>query len=77
VPSTPRFLTLSTYIKVAGCYVYRTIDGSGALVHALFGEYRNMAAAKAFFRSAQAVTGVTPDRVTTDNVAAARRLWPR
>jgi putative transposase len=25
-----------------------------------------MAAAQAFFRSAQAVTGVTPDRVTTD-----------
>jgi putative transposase len=57
-----------TYIKVAGrwCYVYRAIDSSGALVDALFSEQRDMAAAKAFFRSAQAVTGVTPDRVTTD-----------
>src|SRR5690348_16118759 len=27
---------------------------------------RDLAAAKAFFRSAKAVTGVTPDRVTTD-----------
>ena len=32
----------------------------------MFGEHRDMAAAKAFFRSAKAVTGMTPDRVTTD-----------
>jgi transposase-like protein len=32
----------------------------------LFSERRDMKAAKAFFRSAKAVTGVTPDRVTTD-----------
>ena len=32
----------------------------------LFREHRDMAAAKAFFRSAQAATGVTPERVTTD-----------
>ena len=32
----------------------------------LFSEHRDMAAAQAFFRSAKAVTGVTPDRVTTD-----------
>ncbi|MFZ1430478.1 MAG: DDE-type integrase/transposase/recombinase, partial [Geminicoccaceae bacterium] len=32
----------------------------------MFSEHRDMAAAKAFFRSAKAVTGVTPDRVTTD-----------
>jgi putative transposase len=47
-------------------YVYRAIDSSGALVDVLFSALRDMAAAKAFFRSAQAVTGVTPDRVTTD-----------
>ena len=29
-------------------------------------EHRHLAAAKAFFRSAKAVTGVIPDRVTTD-----------
>ncbi len=29
-------------------------------------ETRDLAAAKAFFRSARAVTGVTPDRVTSD-----------
>src|SRR4051812_11994121 len=29
-------------------------------------EHQDMAAAQAFFRSAQAVTGITPDRVTTD-----------
>jgi putative transposase len=57
-----------TYIKVDGrwCYVYRAIDSSGVLVDVMFSEHRDMAAAKAFFRSAKAVTGVTPDRVTTD-----------
>lgn len=33
---------------------------------ALLSERRDMAAAEAFFRSAGAVTGLTPDRVTTD-----------
>ena len=57
-----------TYIKVHGrwCYLYRAIDRSGALVDVMFSEHRDMAAAKAFFRSAKTVTGVTPDRVTTD-----------
>jgi transposase-like protein len=57
-----------TYVKVAGrwCYVYRAIDSSGALVDVLFREQRDMKAAKAFFRSARAVTGVIPNRVTTD-----------
>lgn len=57
-----------TYLKVAGrwCYVYRAIDRSGALVDVLFSESRDIAAARAFFRSARMVTGVTPDRVTTD-----------
>ena len=32
----------------------------------MLSEYRDMAAAQAFFRSAKAVTGVTPDQVTTD-----------
>jgi DDE domain len=32
----------------------------------MFSEYRDMAAVKAFFESAKMVTGVTPDRVTTD-----------
>ena len=56
-----------TYVKVDGrwCYVYRAIDNFGALVDVLFSERRDMAAAKAFFRSAKAVTGITPDRVTT------------
>lgn len=57
-----------TYLKVDGrwCYLYRAIDRSGALVDMLFSEHRDMAAAQAFFRSAKAVTGVTPARVTTD-----------
>jgi putative transposase len=41
-------------------------EPSGALVDVMFSEHRDMAAAKAFFRSAKAVTGVMPDRVTTD-----------
>jgi putative transposase len=57
-----------TYIKVHGQwrYLYRAIDRSGALVDVTFSEHRDMAAAKAFFKSAKMVTGVTPDRVTTD-----------
>src|SRR5277367_2898421 len=57
-----------TYIKVQGQwrYLYRAIDRSGALVDVRFSETRDMAAAKAFFRSAKIVTGVTPARVTTD-----------
>src|SRR6202158_6002508 len=56
------------YIKVHGrwCYLYRAIDTSGALVDVRLSETRDMAAAKAFFRSAKTVTGVTPARVTTD-----------
>ena len=32
----------------------------------MLSEHRDMAAAQAFFRSARSVTGMTPDRVTTD-----------
>src|SRR3954452_11070503 len=57
-----------SYLKVHGrwCYLYRAIDRSGTLVDVLFSEHRDMEAARAFFRSAKTVTGVTPDRVTTD-----------
>jgi putative transposase len=48
------------------CYLDRSIDRSGALVDVRLSEKRDMAAAKVFFRSAKAVTGVTPARVTTD-----------
>jgi putative transposase len=56
-----------TYLKVGGHwrYLYRAIDRSGALVDVMFSETRDMAAAKAFFRS-KAVTGIIPERVTTD-----------
>src|SRR5262249_27773366 len=47
-------------------YLYRAIDRGGALVDVMLSEHRDLAAAKAFFRSARAVTGVTPARVTTD-----------
>ena len=57
-----------TYIKINGSwhYLYRAIDRFGALVDVRLSEKRDMAAAKAFFRSAKAVTGITPARVTTD-----------
>jgi putative transposase len=57
-----------TYVKVQGrwCYLYRAIDKSGALVDVRLSETRDMAAAKAFFRSAKTVNGITPARVTTD-----------
>lgn len=57
-----------TYIKVSGrwCYLYRATDTAGRLVDVVFSEQRDMKAARAFFRSAKTVTGITPDRVTTD-----------
>src|SRR3954453_1250527 len=56
-----------TYLKVHGrwCYLYRAIDRNGNLVDVLFSKHRDMAAAQAFFRSAKAGIGVTPDRGTT------------
>ena len=57
-----------TYIKVNGrwYYLYRAIDREGTLVDIYLSETRDLAAAKAFFRSAKSVTQVEPDRVTTD-----------
>jgi transposase-like protein len=57
-----------TYLKVQGhwCYLYRAIDRNGDLVDTMLSERRDMAAAKAFFRSAKSATGMAPDRVTTD-----------
>ena len=57
-----------TYIRVRGRwrYLYQAIDRDGALVDVMLSEHRDLAAARAFFRLAKAVTGVTPDRVTTD-----------
>ncbi|WP_211257600.1 IS6 family transposase [Muricoccus aerilatus] len=57
-----------TYLKVCGrwCYLYRAIDRNGDLVDTKLSEHRDMAAAKAFFRSASLATGIVPDQVTTD-----------
>ncbi|WP_369796836.1 IS6 family transposase [Belnapia sp. F-4-1] len=57
-----------TYLKVRGrwCYLYRAVDCDGNLVDTMLSEHRDIAAAQAFFRSATAATGVTPDQVTTD-----------
>ncbi len=57
-----------TYIRVHGRwkYLYRGIDRDGVLVDVMLSDHRDLAAAKAFFRAAKAVTRVTPDRVTTD-----------
>ena len=46
------------------CKLYRAIDRDGALVDVMLSKHREPSAAKAFFRSAKAVTGVTPGRVT-------------
>jgi putative transposase len=64
----PSWYIDETYIRVRGRwrYLYRAIDRDGALVDVMLSEHRNLAAARAFFRSAKAVTGVTPDRVTAD-----------
>ena len=57
-----------TSIKVHGrwCYLYRAIDRNGNLVDSLLSETRDLKAARRFLRSARAVVGHAPDRVTTD-----------
>src|SRR5208282_3817408 len=57
-----------TYIRVHGrwTYRYRAIDRDRVLVDVMLSEHRDLAAAKAFFRSAKTITDVTPDRITTD-----------
>jgi putative transposase len=57
-----------THLKVRGrwCNLYRAIDRDSDLVDTMLSEHRDMAAAQAFFRSAKAATGATPERVTTD-----------
>ena len=64
----PSWAVDETCLKVHGrwCLLSRTVDRSGTLVDVLFSEHRNMAIAQAFFRSATAVTGITPERVTID-----------
>ena len=53
-----------TYVKVRGrwCYLYRAIDRDGNLIDAMLTEHRDMRAARAFFRSARAITSVRSDR---------------
>ncbi|MGI4944103.1 MAG: DDE-type integrase/transposase/recombinase [Janthinobacterium lividum] len=57
-----------TYLKVQGRWrtLYRAIDRDGNLIDTLLSQARDMAAAQAFFRSAEATVGFAPDRVTTD-----------
>ena len=59
-------------IKIAGQwqYLYRAIDRDGNLVDVYLSETRDQEAAEALFRSAVAVTGTTPDKVTTDQHAS-------
>jgi putative transposase len=61
-----------TYIRVAGQwqYLYRAIDRDGNLVDVYLSETRDQEAAEALFRSAVAVTGTTPEKVTTDRHAS-------
>ncbi len=60
------------YIRVAGQwqYLYRAIDHDGNLVDVYLSGRRDQEAAEALFRSAVAVTGTTPDKVTTDRHAS-------
>jgi putative transposase len=57
-----------TYIRVQGQWQYlcRAIDRDGNLVDVRLSDTRDLTAAEAFFRSAWTVTGVIPDRITTD-----------
>ena len=64
-----------TYVKVAGhwCYLYRAIDGDGALIDSMLSEHRDKHAARRFLRRLVEVAGHKPLRVTTDLHPAYRR----
>jgi hypothetical protein len=53
-------------ITVSPTHTSLRFNRNGHLVDVRLSETRNLVAAKAFFRSARAVTGVLPDRVTSD-----------
>jgi transposase-like protein len=57
-----------TPVRVQGQWedLYRAIDRDGNFVDVRLSDTRDLSAAGAFFRSAWTVTGVTPDRITTD-----------
>jgi putative transposase len=61
-----------TYARVQGQwqYLYRAIARDGNLVDVRLSDTQDLAAAGAFFRSAWAVTGVIPERMTTDGHGA-------
>jgi transposase-like protein len=59
------------------CYLYRAIDRDGNLVDVYLSETRDMAAAKAFLRSAKSVIQVEPEQVTTDAQPAIPGPSPR
>jgi putative transposase len=56
----------SIRVQGQGQYLYRAIDRDGNLVDVRLSDTRDLTAAEAFFRSAWTVTGVLPDRITTD-----------
>jgi transposase-like protein len=62
------WLVDETYLKVQSRWVYLSgaIDRAGVLVDVMLSETRDMAPAKAFFRSAKAVSAITPARATID-----------
>ena len=65
-----------TYVRAQGQwqYLYRAIDRDGNFVDVRLSDTRDLAPAEAFFRSAWTVTGVTPDRITTDGHDAYPRV---
>jgi putative transposase len=64
-----------TFLQVRGRWAYldRAIDRDGRLIDTMLSEHRDMAAAQAFFRAAKVVTGLPPERVTTDGHGSSPR----
>jgi transposase-like protein len=71
-----------TYVKVAGrwVYLYRAVDQFGQVIDVYASTRRDTEAARAFFRRARIVTGVTPAEVITVRALTYPRvldqLWP-
>lgn len=71
----PSWRVDETYVKVRGkwCYLYRAVDRAGKTVDFRLSTYRDVPAAKAFFRKAIKGQGCAPKTITLDGYAASHR----
>ena len=74
-PAGPSWRVDETYVKVRGewVYLYRAVDRAGNTIDFRLSPWRDVAAAKAFFRKAIKGQGSSPRTITLDGYAASHR----